>query len=450
MRKKIHNWSFLYKLGWYYVYITHRLFYAKIIVKGLENVPLNSPVILAPNHQNAYMDALLIVCTFPGQTVFMARADVFQNKFLSKIFRFLKIMPIYRIRDGYENLEKNETVFNEAIDVLGNKKVLCLMPEGTHGDRHVLKPLVKGIFRIALSAAEKFPDAPPVIVPVGIEYSEYYSFKSHVVIQYGKPIHVKEFTPLYKTNAAKVINEIRVKLSQEMKKLIVHIDCLDLYETINYLKLLYRPFGMRKLGYETQNQWYKFLADKWFTDICNTQYHLNSNILYDLKNDVAVLHYKMDVMKLHAETLLEIPPNYFYIVVQGLLYIIFSPFFFSGFIMHIGLLRFYKIFTGKFEDAQFISSIKYTVTALLFPFYYGLIWFILSYFITNYFCQLLILIGIALCGEFAFFYLKHFRNFKQLIKLRVFSSEIKSVYPLWKSIIKRLDTFCNCPNSGIV
>ena len=449
MGKKIYKWSLLYKIGWYYVYISHKLFYSKIVVKGLENIPSDSPVILAPNHQNAFMDALKIVCSFPGQTVFMARADVFQNKFLAKIFRFLKIMPVYRIRDGYENLEKNDAIFNEAVDVLGNKKVLCLMPEGTHGDRHVLKPLVKGIFRIALIAAEKFPGSPPVIIPVGIEYSDYYSFRSQVVIQYGKPIHVNEYSGLYKNNPAKAINDLREKLSVEMKKLMIHIDCLDLYETVDYLKLCYQPFGMRKLGYEKSNPWHRFLADKWFTDICNTQYVTNSEMLYNLKDDVAILHYKLDLMKLKPEILLKKSPGIFKIIGAGFLYFVLSPIFFFGYFTHVGFVRFHKIFTGKIEDPQFLSSLKYTVTTLFFPIYYGILWFLISFFTGNVLFQLLFLTGTGVLGEFAYFYFKLYINFKQLLKVKIFRQEVKSVYPLWKSTIERLDALCNCPNSLI-
>ena len=449
MKRKIHQWSLLYYIVWLYVYLSHKLFYKRIIVKGLENVPMNSPVILAPNHQNAFMDALLIACTVSGQTVFMARADVFQNKWLAKIFRFLKIMPVYRMRDGFENLDKNNALFEEAIDVLENKKKLCLMPEGTHGDKHILKPLVKGIFRIALSAAEKFPELSHVIVPIGIEYSNYSAFRSQVVIQFGKPIQVNSYSGIYKSNPPKAINLLRDQLSLEMKKLMIHIDCIDLYETVDYLRIFYRPFGIRKLGYFKKNPWHEFLADKWFTDICNLQYNMNSAQLYDLKEDVSMLHYKLDVLKLKPETLLKKLPGFFKIIFYSLLFIILFPFFLTGYLLNIGLVSFSKVFTKNIEDTQFHGSVKFTVTSLLFPFYYGLLWFVISLFIHNFLYQLLFLTGIAITGEFAYLYYVKLKGFVQVIKMKIYRAEINIIFPLWKSLINKTDNLCNCPPSNI-
>jgi 1-acyl-sn-glycerol-3-phosphate acyltransferase len=449
MIRKIHKWSFFYRITWLYVYLAQKLFYDKIVVKGLENIPLNSPVILAPNHQNAFMDALIIACAVPGQTVFMARADVFQNKWLARIFRFLKIMPVYRIRDGFENLEKNTAIFDEAIEVLQNRKILCLMPEGTHGNKHSLKPLVKGVFRIGLSAAEKFPEFSPVIIPVGIEYSNYTTFRSQVVIQFGEPIHVTEYSKLYNINPAKAINELRGKLSQEMQKLMLHIDCVDLYETVDYLRQLYRPFAMRKLGYDNRNPWLRYLADKWFTEICNTEYKANSNSLYNLIDEAAILHYKMDIIQLDTETLLKKEPGIIKKVLNGVLLFILFPFFAAGYITNIGFVRFARIINNKIEDTQFHSSIKFTCVVLLFPFYYSMLWYIISIFEHHLLIQLLLLLGLAFLGEFAFRYFLKFKNFSQMLKLQIYKKEINSIYPLWKSIIAKIDMLCNCPNSKI-
>ncbi len=449
MIRKIHHWSLCYKIGWYYVKIAHKLFYDKIVIKGLENVPLNSPVILAPNHQNAFMDALIIVCTVPGQTIFMARADIFEKKWQAKIFRFLKIMPIYRLRDGFENLEKNNIIFDEAIDVLRNKKVLCLMPEGTHGSRHFLKPLLKGAFRIALSAAEKLPESPPLIVPVGIDYSNYTSFRSQIIIQFGKPVDVSYYSESNNVNPAETLNELREKLTLEIKKLMIHIDCGDLYETVDYLRQLYRSFAIRKLGYNNQNPWHRYLADKWFTDICNKEYQANSELLYDLKDDISILHIKMDVLKLSPETLFKKPNGNKALILKSVLFIISFPLFAFGYIVNIGLIRFPRIINNKIEDTQFHSSIKLTVTALLFPVYYGILWVLISLIEHNILIQLLVLSGLALLGEFAYRYFQKYKDFKQQLKLKIYRKDISSIYPIWKDVIEKTDLLCNCPNSKI-
>jgi len=126
----------------------------------------------------ALLMAPLLTCR--RDPVFLARADVFANKFLAGILRLLKILPVYRIRDGVGELAKNEAIFQETMEVLRRGKCpVCIMPEGNHGTKRKLRQLVKGIFRVAFQAQEAFGEQPGVvIVPVGIDYSNYYTFRS--------------------------------------------------------------------------------------------------------------------------------------------------------------------------------------------------------------------------------------------------------------------------------
>ena len=87
--------------------MVHSVFYSEICIINPENVPAKGPVIFAPNHQNALMDALAILLLVDKQPVFMARADIFKKKTVGKILNFLKIIPVFRIRDGVSNLSNN-------------------------------------------------------------------------------------------------------------------------------------------------------------------------------------------------------------------------------------------------------------------------------------------------------------------------------------------------------
>src|SRR6056297_4084938 len=106
--------------------------YFRTTVHNLDNIPKDDVIIFAPNHQNALMDALAILATVKTEPVFLARADIFKKKSIAKILTFLKILPIYRIRDGKESLKNNEEIFQKTIDVLKNKNGLVILPEGNH------------------------------------------------------------------------------------------------------------------------------------------------------------------------------------------------------------------------------------------------------------------------------------------------------------------------------
>lgn len=104
-----------------------RLNFRKMVFMGRkENVSKKKPIIFASNHRNALLDALLLV--YAGyhfkQVVFLARADIFKQKFVAWILRGMRIIPVFRIRDGKDNLEKNKDIFNSAARIL--KKTIQL------------------------------------------------------------------------------------------------------------------------------------------------------------------------------------------------------------------------------------------------------------------------------------------------------------------------------------
>jgi 1-acyl-sn-glycerol-3-phosphate acyltransferase len=100
------------------------------------------------------MDALAVLFTHKGQPIFLARADIFKSKFIASLLFFLKILPVYRLRDGFDNVKSNDIIFNKTIDVLRNKNGLVILPEGSHEGVRRLRQLKKGICRIAFQADE--------------------------------------------------------------------------------------------------------------------------------------------------------------------------------------------------------------------------------------------------------------------------------------------------------
>jgi len=71
-------------------------------VLGRENIPTDCPVIFAPNHINALMDAIAIhsIAPYKVPVIFLARADIFNNKKSAQLLKSAKILPAFRMRDG--------------------------------------------------------------------------------------------------------------------------------------------------------------------------------------------------------------------------------------------------------------------------------------------------------------------------------------------------------------
>ena len=231
--KKVQDYDFMYDFLRYYVDIVMKLSYRKIKYVGKEFIPKDGAIILAPNHTNALMDAMVVLGMDHGPKVFVARADIFRNPKIAKILKWLKIMPIMRMRDGYEEVKKNNETIERAVDVLRDRVPFCIFPEGTHQTKYSSLPLAKGIFRIAFQAQELMPDMPLYIVPVGIRYGSFFRFRSTVRVQIGEPINVGRFIKEHSDHApAEQMTAIRELLTERIHNSIFYIPNDEDYEAM--------------------------------------------------------------------------------------------------------------------------------------------------------------------------------------------------------------------------
>ena len=145
----------------------------------------------------------------------------------------------YPDRYGLEHLAKtivrvmqNDETEEKAIDVLQDGVPFCILPEGTHRPKHSLLPLGKGIFRIALRANERFGHEKPVyIVPVGLEYSDYFHLWDTLIINVGKPINVTQFVAEHaELERPQLIMALREELTLRMREQILWVPDDEHYE----------------------------------------------------------------------------------------------------------------------------------------------------------------------------------------------------------------------------
>ena len=108
--KKIQDNNPYYNLFHYYVNAVIKQSYRKFLYVGKENIPQDGAIIFAINHTNALMDALVLLAIDHKPKVFVARADIFKIRPLAKFFTFLKIMPIMRLRDGIDQVDRKSVV----------------------------------------------------------------------------------------------------------------------------------------------------------------------------------------------------------------------------------------------------------------------------------------------------------------------------------------------------
>ena len=203
-------------------------YFSKIEFNGLENIPKGDvPVVYTSNHHSAFLDAILLAVFSDTPIYFLARADVFSGA-LGKFLEAINMMPIYRQVDGYKNLSRNEAIFSKCNKLLKEKKRILIFPEGSQSELFYLRPLTKGIARIALNTqAEMSEDL--YVMPMGLTYFNQYNSGRKVVMSFGKPIIAKDYMASYKENNNKAYRAILEKISDGIKEQLIIPELTDDY-----------------------------------------------------------------------------------------------------------------------------------------------------------------------------------------------------------------------------
>jgi 1-acyl-sn-glycerol-3-phosphate acyltransferase len=383
----------------------NNVFYRKVIVLGRENIKPEDHLIFAPNHQNALMDALAVLFTHKGQPVFLARADIFKKKTIAAILYFLKILPVYRIRDGFSSVKGNDEIFVKTIDVLKNNNGLVILPEGDHAGFRRLRQLKKGICRVAFQSDEATDFSLKIkIIPVGLEFSNYSRFRQVLTVAYGKPIEVSEYFDSYKVNPERALNELRSRLSDEMKGIMVHIDSEEDYEAIDELR------NMINGRYSDDIKVTKLFRDRVLVKKMN-QLKTTDETLYRKICSLS-LHIKKKAKDFNTDyRLLEKRKHPLGWLIAGMIGIIITfPIFIYGNIFNLTFLEIPNLQIRKIKDPQFHSSIRYGISLLL-AFVFLPLYLILSLFIfSSWWLGLLIFLTLPASGLFAWNYYLQFRR----------------------------------------
>lgn len=391
----------------------NNVFYRKVIVFGTENIRTNDPVIFAPNHQNALMDALAVLFTHKGQPVFLARADIFKRKSIAAILYFLKILPVYRIRDGFSSVKGNDEIFVKTIDVLKNKNGLVILPEGDHAGFRRLRQLKKGICRVAFQSDEATGFTLKIkIIPVGLDFSNYSRFRQVLTVAYGRPIEVSEYYDSYKISPERALNELRSRLSDEMKGVMIHIESEDDYEAIDELR------SMINGRYSDDIRFPKLFRDRILVNKMNLLKTSDPSLFQRICS--LSIKVKQKAKELNTDyRLLEKRKHPLGWLIAGVIGIIITfPLFIYGNIFNLTFLEIPNLQIRKIKDPQFHSSIRYAISFAL-AFVFLPVYLILSLFIfSSWWLGLLIFLTLPLSGLFAWNYYLQFRRIKGGFRIR--------------------------------
>lgn len=189
--------------------------FSHIEIRGMDRVPWDQPCIVSPNHCNAFLDALLVGAFAPTDLHYLSRASAFGTRF-DWILEALQMVPVYRRRDGFDQVARNRDVFTAQCEKLRGGASLVVFSETEHAHTYHLRPLGKGSVRLALEA-EVATDRDVMLVPVGINYYHLTrpGFKVSVVV--GEPIPARRYADRHREHAARAANALRDDLADAMR-----------------------------------------------------------------------------------------------------------------------------------------------------------------------------------------------------------------------------------------
>ena len=152
------------------IYIWCKIYY-RAEIKGLENIPKEGPLIFCGNHRT-YLDPPLMVVTAKRDMRFLAKEELYKNKFLSFLGWVFEAIPVKRD-------EKDITAIKESLKALKNGQCIALFPEGTRNGLEKGEKTKDGVAFFAVRSGAK-------VVPCGIKGGTKQNRK--VTITYGKPL----------------------------------------------------------------------------------------------------------------------------------------------------------------------------------------------------------------------------------------------------------------------
>ncbi len=440
------KWSLGYWILKMYARLADFFIYKQIIINGKEKIPHDKAIVFAPNHQNALSDPMAVLLYTPYQPVWLARADIFKNKIAAGVLKFMKIMPVYRIRDGKEQLANNDKTFDESIKVLKSHKALALFPEAAHSGKRQMLIHKKAVPRIVFMAEEKSKENIDIhIIPTGIYYSSYWKFNRTVIVNFGDPVRVNDFLETAQTNANEASMALRDKLYEAIDALTLNIRSKDHYHDIELIRDYYGKTFLKRQG-KKYSPLQLLSSDM---KLCRQLDELESTSPEKIKELVHELHnFKKLLKKHHLRSWLINHPslNFLKIIRNKLVLIAGLPLFIYGFIFNaIPFLSIDYFTRKKIKDIAFWSSFFLVPGIVLFPLFYLIELLLVSSFLPGWWLKLLFIVTLPFAGKLAFLWhilLRKTWGRVNLLNLKLFNRvKYSQLFEAKNTLFKKLDSY---------
>jgi 1-acyl-sn-glycerol-3-phosphate acyltransferase len=199
--------SIVYPLGRYLVL---PFYFKSLEVIGVENLPKQGPVILAPTHRSRW-DALIV----PFATGrYMTGRDL---RFMVTIDEMKGVQGWFiRQLGGFAVNQKHPTIatLRHGVELLHQGEMVVIFPEGNIFQDQQVHPLKAGLARLALKAETSYRNLGIKIVPISLHYDPMIPRRGcRVQVRIGSPLSVLDYSQgSVKKNAQSLMQDLELAL----------------------------------------------------------------------------------------------------------------------------------------------------------------------------------------------------------------------------------------------
>ncbi|MEO7523570.1 MAG: 1-acyl-sn-glycerol-3-phosphate acyltransferase [Ferruginibacter sp.] len=200
-----------------------RLYCRNIKITNKAILKSAGPLLIASNHPNSFLDAIILATLFDKPVYSLTRGDTFKKRSVAYLLNLLNMLPVYRMSEGAENLEENYRTFAKCKEIFRENGIVLIFSEGRCINEWKLRPLKKGTARLAISSWQDKIDLK--IIPAALNYQSFTSFGKNIQLNFGNIIGEEDIRI---TNGyGNSINDFNDKLKAELKKVTIEIGSND-------------------------------------------------------------------------------------------------------------------------------------------------------------------------------------------------------------------------------
>ena len=187
----------------------------KVTTIGEENIPVGEPVLYVGNHRS-YFDILITYVRVKGLTGYMSKMEVKRSPLLRDWMKALHCQFIDRT-----DVKQGLKVILDCIELIKTGISVCVFPEGTRNRKEgTFLPFHEGSFKIATKT--NCAIVPMTLNNAGAIFEDHIPFvkKTHVVLEYGKPIYPKDLSKEELKHVGSYVQNIIMETHEKNKALV--------------------------------------------------------------------------------------------------------------------------------------------------------------------------------------------------------------------------------------